>query len=101
MQEWIPRDVLVRPLTDDDTALESILEISSHTFAQPIDYAIATLLPKAATAAEAATLCIPRRSSLLLLDEVFYGVDDHSVATSQVAVNPGFVRLSLFCRPFG
>lgn len=101
MHEWIPCDVLARDLTDADAALESVLEISATAFAQPIDHAVAALLPKAATATDAVELGIPRGRPFLYLDEVFYSIHDHPVAVSEVAVNPEYVRFSLFRRHLG
>jgi GntR family transcriptional regulator len=101
MREWIPVDVLDRPLTDDDARLDSILKISAAVFRRPIDHAVATLLPKAATARDAAELRIPRGKPLLFLDEVFYSADDRPLAVSEVSVNPTFVRFSVFRRHLG
>jgi GntR family transcriptional regulator len=101
MREWIPRDALERPLTDDDARLESILEISARMFTRPIDHAVATLVPKAATARDAAELGIPRGKPFVFLDEVFYAIDDYPVAVSEVSVNPRYVRFSVFRRHLG
>lgn len=98
MQEWVPRSVLIRPLTRADKSYHSILEIATVAFASPIDHAVAKLIPKAAGPADQKRLKLAPGEPFLFLDETFYSANETPLALSFVAVNTHAVEFSIFRR---
>ncbi len=98
MEEWVPRSVLIRPLTSADESYHSILEIAAVAFASPIDHAVAKLIPKAAGPTDQKRLKLAPGEPFLFLDETFYSADETPLALSFVAVNTHAVEFSIFRR---
>lgn len=98
MREWIPREALARPLTNDDAAYHSILEIAAVAFTRPIDHAVAKLIPRAAAPGDRNSLQLTVGEPYLFLEETFYSAEEVPLALSFVSVNPHAVEFSIFRR---
>jgi GntR family transcriptional regulator len=79
----------------------SVLDLAATDFAEPIDHAVAEIVPVVAPGDGHEGLDVAAGAPLLLLRETHYTAGSRPVATSDVVVDPAHLTLSVFRRAHG
>jgi len=79
----------------------SVLDLAATHFAEPIDHAVAEIVPVVAPGDGHEGLDVAAGAPLLLLRETHYTSGSRPVATSDVVVDPAHLTLSVFRRVHG
>ena len=88
---------LARPDRADDLPA-SVLDLAAAAFAEPIDHAVADVVPVVAPDDGHEGLDVVAGAPLLLLRETHYTAASRPVATSDVVIDPAHLTLSVFRR---